>query len=159
MTIDKEISQKVIAVCKKKKIKIAAAESMTGGLFAKTLTDVPGASAVFDRSYITYSNEAKTSCIDVDPDTIKAFGAISAETAREMVEGVRIYSGCALCIAVTGNAGPDPAEGKPVGLYYIGFYYNGQTSVAEIKSSCKTRDGIRKDACAQMLKIIYEHIN
>ncbi len=158
MTIDKELSQKVIAVCKKKKIKIAAAESMTGGLFAKTLTDVSGASAVFDRSYITYSNEAKSSCIDVDPDTLKAFGAISPETAREMVEGVRIYSGCDVCIAVTGNAGPNPAEDKPVGLYYLSFYYKGQTSVAEIRSSCKTRDSIRKEACNNMLKMIYDAV-
>ena len=158
MNNDKELVLKVVDLLKKKKMTLSCAESMTGGMFAKVITDIPGTSAIFDRGLVTYSNAAKTSELDVDPDTIEAFGAISAETAREMVEGLRIYSGCDVCIAVTGNAGPDPAEGKPVGLYYLGFYCNGETSVLEIRSRCKTRDTIRIDACNTMLKLIYEHI-
>ena len=158
MTENKELALKTVALLKKKKLTLSCAESMTGGMFSKIITDIPGTSAVFDRGLVTYSNSAKTSELDVDPDTIKAFGAISAETAREMVEGLRIYSGCDVCIAVTGNAGPDPAEGKPVGLYYLGLYCNGQTSVLEIKSRCKTRNTISTDACNTMLELIYEHI-
>ncbi len=158
MTNDKELAKKVVDILKKKKLTLSCAESMTGGMFAKVITDIPGTSAVFDRGLVTYSNAAKTSELDVDPETIEAFGAISAETAREMVEGLRIYSGCSVCIAVTGNAGPDPAEGKAVGLYYVGLYFNGNTSVAEIRSSCRTRDSIRKDACNVMLGMIYESI-
>ena len=158
MNNDKELVLKVVDLLKRKKMTLSCAESMTGGMFAKVITDIPGTSAVFDRGLVTYSNAAKISELDVDPETLDAFGAISAETAREMVEGLRIYSGCDVCIAVTGNAGPDPAEGKPVGLYYLGFYCNGETSVLEIRSRCKTRDTIRIDACNTMLKLIYEHI-
>ena len=154
MTINKELNEKAVSLLKKKKMTLSCAESMTGGMFAKIITDIPGTSAVFDRGLVTYSNAAKISELDVDPDTIDAFGAISAETAREMVEGLRIYSGCDVCIAVTGNAGPDPAEGKPVGLYYVGFYCNGQTCVLEFISRCRTRDSIRKDACNSMLELI-----
>ena len=158
MTNDKELAEKVVKALKKKGMMMSCAESMTGGMLAKVITDVPGASAVFDRGLVTYSNAAKTSELDVDPDTLDAFGAISAETAREMVEGLRIYSGCSICIAVTGNAGPDPAEGKPVGMYYVGFYSNGNTNVLQIQSSCKTRDSIRIDACNTMLQMIYDSV-
>ena len=158
MNENKELAEKTVALLKKKKLTLSSAESMTGGMFAKVITDIPGTSAVFDRGLVTYSNAAKESELDVDPETIESFGAISAETAREMVEGLRIYSGCDVCIAVTGNAGPDPAEGKAVGLYYIGLYCKGQTSVLEIRSRCKTRNSIRTDACNTMLELIYEHI-
>ena len=158
MNNDKELVLKVVDLLKKKKMTLSCAESMTGGMFAKVITDIPGTSAIFDRGLVTYSNAAKISELDVDSETLDAFGAISAETAREMVEGLRIYSGCDVCIAVTGNAGPEPAEGKPVGLYYLGFYCNGETSVLEIRSRCKTRDTIRIDACNTMLDLIYEHI-
>ena len=158
MTTDKSLAKQVVETLKKKKLKLATAESMTGGMLAKIITDVPGASSVFDRGIVTYSNEAKMSELDVDPETLDAFGAISSETAREMVEGLRIYSGCDVCIAVTGNAGPDPAENKPKGLYYVGFYCKGETSILEIQSSCKTRNTIRIDACNLMLKLIYDSI-
>ena len=158
MNNDKELVLKVVDLLKKKKMTLSCAESMTGGMLAKIITDVPGASSVFDRGIVTYSNEAKMSELDVDPETLDAFGAISSETAREMVEGLRIYSGCDVCIAVTGNAGPDPAENKPKGLYYVGFYCKGETSILEIQSSCKTRNTIRIDACNLMLKLIYDSI-
>lgn len=158
MTINKELLLQVVDLLKEKQYTISTAESMTGGMMAKIITDVPGSSAVFDRGLVTYSNAAKMSELDVDPETLEAFGAISAETAREMVEGLRIYSGCDVCIAVTGNAGPNPAEGKQVGLYYVGFYFAGQTSVLEIKSSCRSRDSIRKDACNTMLRIIADSV-
>ena len=156
MTNDRKLAENAVNALKKKGWTISTAESMTGGMLAKVMTDVPGASSVFDRGIVTYSNAAKTSELDVDPETIEAFGAVSAETAREMVEGLRIYSGCDLCIAVTGNAGPQPVENKPAGLYYIGFYCRGETGVVEIVSSCKSRNTIRIDACNTMLKMIYD---
>ena len=158
MNNDKELAEKVVGILKKKKMTLSCAESMTGGMFAKVITDIPGTSKVFDRGLVTYSNGAKMSELDVDPDTLDVFGAISAEAAREMVEGLRIYSGCDVCIAVTGNAGPDPAEGKAVGLYYVGLYIKGQTSVSEIRSACKTRNTIRIDACNTMLRMIYDSL-
>jgi len=158
MTVNKTLLNLLVETLKNKGLTMSTAESMTGGLVAKTITDIPGTSAIFDRGIVTYSNGSKISELDVDPDTIDTFGAISPETAREMVEGLRIHSMSDICISVTGNAGPFPAENKANGLYYIGFYYNGQTSVIEVHSTCKSRDSIRNDACNTMMQIIYDSI-
>ncbi|MBR0596546.1 competence/damage-inducible protein A [Sinanaerobacter chloroacetimidivorans] len=102
------------------KISISSAESCTGGLFAQTLTEVPGISAVFDRGFITYSNQAKIEELGVKPETLEKFGAVSEETAVEMAEGLKKVTKSRLCISVTGIAGPDGGtEEKPVGLVYI----------------------------------------
>lgn len=101
-------------------ISISCAESCTGGLFAQTLTEVAGISAVFDRGFVTYSNKAKMEELGVKAETLEKFGAVSEETAVEMAEGVRKVTGSRLCISVTGIAGPDGGtDEKPVGLVYI----------------------------------------
>lgn len=101
-------------------ISISSAESCTGGLFAKTLTDIPGISSVFDRSLVTYSNRAKIEELDVRPDTIEKYGAVSENTAVEMAEGLKKISGSRLSISVTGIAGPyGSTDDKPLGLVYI----------------------------------------
>ena len=101
-------------------ISISSAESCTGGLFAETLTNIPGISAVFDRGIVTYSNEAKMQELGVKAETLEKYGAVSEETAIEMAEGLKIVSGSRACISVTGIAGPDGgSEEKPVGLVYI----------------------------------------
>lgn len=101
-------------------ISISSAESCTGGLFAQTLTEVPGISAVFDRGFVTYSNQAKMDELGVKAETLEKFGAVSEETAVEMAEGLKKVTGSRLCISVTGIAGPDGGtEEKPVGLVYI----------------------------------------
>ena len=102
-----------------KKITFSCAESCTGGLFAQTLTEVPGISAVFDRGLVTYSNQAKMDELGVKPETLNQYGAVSEETAIEMAEGLKRVTGTRLCISVTGIAGPDGgSEEKPVGLVY-----------------------------------------
>lgn len=101
-------------------ISISSAESCTGGLFAQTLTEVPGISSVFDRGFVTYSNQAKMDELGVKAETLEKFGAVSEETAVEMAEGLKKVTGSRLCISVTGIAGPDGGtEEKPVGLVYI----------------------------------------
>jgi nicotinamide-nucleotide amidase len=103
-----------------KSMTLSCAESCTGGLFAATLTRIPGISQVFDRGFVTYSNRAKMSELGVCEKTIEKYGAVSAETAEEMARGVFRKTGSDLCIAVTGIAGPDGgSEEKPVGLVYI----------------------------------------
>ena len=103
-------------------ITIAAAESCTGGQFGAALTDVPGISAVFDRSLVTYSNQAKMDELGVKAETLEKYGAVSEQTAIEMAEGVRQKAGTDIGISVTGIAGPDGGtEEKPVGLVYIGL--------------------------------------
>ena len=102
-------------------ITISSAESCTGGMFAEKLTSVPGISAVFGRSFVTYSNEAKMEILGVKKETLEKYGAVSEETAREMAEGLKKVSGSRICVSVTGVAGPDGGTPeKPVGLVYIG---------------------------------------
>lgn len=112
---------------------ISAAESCTGGLFAKTITDIAGASDVFDRSIVTYSNRAKMEELGVSAETLEKYGAVSEQTAREMAEGIARVSGSDICVSVTGIAGPGGGtEEKPVGLIYIGLWYDGETKVQKL---------------------------
>lgn len=158
MRIDHKLAEELVALLKKKKLKLSSAESMTGGLFAKTITDVSGASTVFDRGLVTYSNEAKIELLDVDKQTIDIYGAISAQTAREMAEGLAVNSKSDVCISVTGNAGPNPSEKKEVGLYYLGLRFKDNTNVIVVNSSCEDRESIRNEACNNMMKMIYDCI-
>lgn len=110
------VGKKLIA----QNISFSCAESCTGGLFAMTMTEVPGISAVFDRGFVTYSNKAKMEELGVNAETLEKYGAVSEETAIEMAEGVQKVTGSRLCVSVTGIAGPDGGtEEKPVGLIYI----------------------------------------
>ena len=111
-------------------ITISSAESCTGGMFAEKLTSVPGISQVFGRSFVTYSNEAKMDELGVRAETLEKYGAVSEETALEMVEGLKAVSGCDVCISVTGVAGPGGGSPeKPVGLVYIGCCIDGKVWV------------------------------
>jgi nicotinamide-nucleotide amidase len=97
--------------------RVTTAESCTGGLVAGAITDVAGSSEWFERGFVTYSNDAKTEMLDVRVDTLAAHGAVSEETAREMVAGALERSSATLAVAITGIAGPSGATpGKPVGL-------------------------------------------
>jgi nicotinamide-nucleotide amidase len=99
---------------------VAVAESCTGGLLGKLITDVPGASRYFMRGWITYSNEAKTEDLGVPADLVERHGAVSEQVAQAMAQGARRKAGTDYAIAITGIAGPDGGtEQKPVGLVYI----------------------------------------
>ena len=109
---------------------IAVAESCTGGLIANRITNVSGASEVFINGCVTYSNESKTRLLGVREETLKAFGAVSEEVAREMAEGVRTRAGTHFGISTTGIAGPTGGTTeKPVGLVYIGLATPARTEV------------------------------
>ena len=119
-----------------KNITVSCAESCTGGLFAGTLTDIPGISCVFDRGIVTYSNKAKMEELGVKEDTLETFGAVSSQTAAEMAQGLAKKTGSDLCISVTGIAGPDGGSlQKPVGTAYVGIRWKGNTEI--IKSQSK----------------------
>ena len=105
----------VIARAIEAKVMIATAESCTAGMIAAALTDVPGASAVLDRGFVTYTNAAKTEMLGVPPALIEAKGAVSEEVARAMAEGALRHSDAGPAIAVTGIAGPGGSEFKPEG--------------------------------------------
>lgn len=127
-TDDEELYQVVGKMLMDKGISISSAESCTGGLFAKTMTDIPGISAVFDRGLVTYSNQAKIDELGVSAETLNKYGAVSEETALEMASGLAKVSGSDICISITGIAGPDGGSPeKPVGLVYIGVAYKDRT--------------------------------
>lgn len=116
MTLEEE----VIALLGEKKLTLTAAESCTGGLIAKRLTDISGASAVFHGSLVTYSNRLKEKWLGVQAQTLRTYGAVSEQTAREMAQGARKAADADLAVAVTGIAGPNSDEtNKPVGLVFI----------------------------------------
>ena len=105
-----------------KKILLVTAESCTGGLIAQLMTDRTGSSGVFERGYVTYSNDAKMECLDVPADTLMTHGAVSAETAIYMAKGALNRSHADIALSVTGIAGPGGGSAdKPVGLVYIGL--------------------------------------
>lgn len=106
--------------------KLATAESCTGGMIAAAMTDLAGSSAIFDRGFVTYSNEAKHDHLGVSVLTLKDVGAVSREVAAEMVKGTLEHSEADVAISVTGIAGPSGgSEEKPVGLVYIGTMIKG----------------------------------
>jgi nicotinamide-nucleotide amidase len=113
-------ARELLDLCRIKALTIATAESCTGGLVAAILTEVPGSSDVFDRGFVTYSNDAKTAMLGVPPATLEAFGAVSRETAQAMAAGALANSPASLAVAITGIAGPGGATpGKPVGLVHL----------------------------------------
>ncbi len=130
---DEDLWDVVVRKLKEKGLTISAAESCTGGLFAKTLTDIPGASDIFDRSIVTYSNKAKVEELGVSEKTLEEYGAVSEQTAGEMAAGIAKVSGSDIGISVTGIAGPGGGtDEKPVGLIYTGICYKGETSVQKL---------------------------
>ena len=115
-----KLAEDIGRLLKEKKATLAIAESCTGGLVTKRLTDVPGSSDVLDRGAVTYSNRAKAEMLGVPPELIRGHGAVSAEVARAMAAGLRERSGADLCLAITGIAGPTGGTAdKPVGTVHI----------------------------------------
>jgi len=115
-----QAARALLDLCRSKRLILAAAESCTGGLLAATLTEIPGSSDVFERGFITYSNEAKRAMLGVTPMTLAKHGAVSRETAEAMATGVLAHAPVDLAVSITGIAGPGGAvPGKPVGLVYL----------------------------------------
>lgn len=135
--------------------KIATAESCTGGLIAGALTEVSGSSAVFERGFITYSNEAKHEVLGVLPQIIKAKGAVSAEVAEEMAKGALVFSSADVAVSATGIAGPTGGStSKPVGLVYIGMATREGTSFHYKCSFNGARKAVRLHAVEEALKLL-----
>ena len=149
----------VVEKLKKHNLKVAFSESCTGGLCAKRITDVPGASEVFDCGVVSYSNGIKNKILGVNSDDLEKYGAVSETVAKQMAHGVRKMSGADIGVGITGIAGPDSdSTKKPVGLCYIAVEYDGGSVCREIMSARKDRDYNRISASSaafeEILKII-----
>lgn len=126
-------------------VMIATAESCTGGMVAVALTDIPGASAVVECGFVTYSNQAKIDMLGVSPKTLAAFGAVSEEVAREMAEGALRHCPGDLAVSITGIAGPGGSEHKPEGRVCFGLARTGQATVTETQDfGAQGRDAVRR---------------
>ena len=123
------LEERVVELLAEHKMTVTTAESCTGGLIAATLVNVPGASDVLNEGYITYSNEAKIRLVNVSPETLERYGAVSSQTAKEMANGAAKAAKAEAALSATGIAGPGGGTpDKPVGLVYFGCYYNGEVS-------------------------------
>lgn len=123
------LEKRVVELLAEHKMTVTTAESCTGGLIAATLVNVPGASDVLNEGYITYSNEAKIRLVNVSPETLERYGAVSSQTAKEMANGAAKAAKAEAALSATGIAGPGGGtEEKPVGLVYIGCSVNGKTT-------------------------------
>lgn len=137
-----------------RKLTISTAESCTGGLVAGTLINYPGISSVFLEGAVTYSNEAKIKRLNVKKETLDKFGAVSEETAREMARGIAVEAGSDIGVSTTGVAGPSGGtESKPVGLVYVGVYYNNETYVKKLNLS-GSREKIRNRTVMEVLDML-----
>lgn len=133
-------------------LKIATAESCTGGLIAATLTAVPGSSDVFERGWVTYSNAAKSENLGVPPELIADKGAVSAEVAEAMARGVLHRAQADVAVSVTGVAGPGGGSAeKPVGLIYIGLARKDGWTQVERCEFAGDRDAVRRQSVARAL--------
>ena len=150
------LARTVLALCEARGIMLATAESCTGGMIAAALTDIAGSSTVVDRGFVTYSNEAKQDMLGVKAETLVRFGAVSAETAREMAEGALAHSRAGIAISVTGIAGPGGGSAeKPVGLVWFGLAQAGQPVHSEHRVFKNAdRAEVRQAACRHALQML-----
>jgi nicotinamide-nucleotide amidase len=156
------LATELIASCTNRKLKIATAESCTGGLIAGVLTEVPGSSSVVDRGFVTYSNNAKTGVLGVPAALIENVGAVSEEVARAMVAGAITRSIADLAVAVTGIAGPGGGtRDKPVGLVHMAVLRRGTTARYAVHNFGNIgRSAVRiatvREALTMLLQIVQE---
>ena len=132
MDAETELEDVVVSALAKKNYIITTAESCTAGLLSGRIVNCGGASQVFEQGFVTYSNKAKRKLIGVRKETLKKYGAVSKQTAKEMAKGAAMTAAADVAIAVTGIAGPDGGtKEKPVGLVYIACFCDGKTVVEE----------------------------
>lgn len=145
----------VLALCRASGTTIATAESCTGGMVAAALTDVAGSSDVFSCGFVTYSNDAKIAMLGVSAKTLANFGAVSAQTAKEMAEGALTHSTASLAVSITGIAGPGSDGPKPEGRVCFGLAKTGyQTKVETVEFGALGRDKVRLAARDHALALI-----
>ena len=156
---EKIIEQRCCELLKARGMTFAAAESCTGGLIAKRITDVPGVSGVFMGGVVSYTNLVKNRVLGVPAELLEEYGAVSAPVARAMAEGARKATTADLAVSVTGVAGPDRDErGNTVGTVFIGFSSPEETVAERFDFGEKSRAEIRALSAEEVFKLLEEKL-
>lgn len=150
----------LLSCARSRGIRIACAESCTGGMVAVALTDVAGSSDVFERGFVTYSNAAKVELLGVRPETLVAHGAVSELVAQEMSEGALARSHANLAVSITGIAGPGGSEFKPEGRVCFGLARNGHpTRIETVEFGAQGRAKVRQAATDHALRLLADALD
>ena len=148
------------AALKARGFALALAESCTGGMLAEAVTSVAGSSAWFDRGFVTYSNQSKIEMLNVSPETLKKFGAVSEETAKEMALGALKQSHAHIAGSITGVAGPDGGSAdKPVGTVCFAWTTQRQPASVSTQHFTGNRQQIRQQAAAFLMQQLIQSLN
>ena len=150
------LNKKLVSILKRKKVKIAIAESCTGGMLSSAITSVNGASKIFSMGLVTYSNQAKMNILKVPKTIIQKHGAVSVQCCLSMINNLSKISKCNLCISVTGIAGPKGgSKQKPVGLVYIGIKKDKIVKINKYVFKNRGRNYIQKATVKKALKLTH----
>ena len=151
----KKLSQKIVRLLTKKRLKISFAESCTGGLLSSTITSISGSSKVFTIGLVTYSNQSKINALKVPKKTIRKYGAVSYETGLSMVKNLNKISKTNISVSITGITGPKGGtKKKPVGLVFIGIKKGNKTLIRKYLFKNKNRNLIQRKAVSKALYLI-----
>ncbi len=152
-------SKKIVSLLKRKKLKIAFAESCTGGMLSSAITSVNGSSKVFTLGLVTYSNQTKISILKVPQKIIKKYGAVSSQCCLAMVNNLSKISKCKVCVSITGIAGPKGgSKQKPVGLVYIAIRVGKKVIANKCNFKNKGRIYIQKQTVKKTLNLLVQLI-
>ena len=155
----KKLSQRIVKLLSKKRLKISFAESCTGGLLSSTITQISGSSKVFTVGLVTYSNQSKISTLKVPKNTLRKHGVVSYESCLAMVKNLNKISKTDISIAITGIAGPKGGTNKkPIGLVFIGIKKGNKTLVKKYLFKNKKRISIQRAAVIKALNLILTFI-
>ena len=147
------------ALLKDRGLTVGTAESCTGGLLAKLLTDLPGSSAVFRGGVVSYTNGVKAGLLGVPQDLLDRYGAVSPQVAEAMARGAKASLGCDIALSTTGVAGPDADDrGNPIGLVYLGLAGGDQCPVTEFRAGPVERERVRRQAAQTALDLLRRHL-
>lgn len=147
------------ALLKDRGLTVGTAESCTGGLLAKLLTDLPGSSAVFRGGVVSYTNGVKAGLLGVPQDLLDRYGAVSPQVAEAMAQGAKAALGCDIALSTTGVAGPDADDrGNPIGLVYLGLAWGDQCRVTEFRAGPVERERVRRQAAQTALDLLRRHL-
>lgn len=151
-------AEELVKLLKSKQLKIATAESCTGGMVAEYITAVSGASQVFEMGLTTYSNRIKHEALGVAQTTLDTHGAVSYETATEMAQNIRKLSGASIGVSVTGVAGPTGQDGYSAGTVFIAISDCISTIPSKLQIEPRDRSFVREQAVLQLFSKIIQHI-